>query len=637
MEIVNYFLPENPNNPVSYCAYKAKQCAGAAPSWRDAHINVFAARFFAALTPLASLGYAGYCIGKGLYQASLLVLKPEWAEEHFNCYEELKMGLRALALSVAMAAYAVLAIVAGTQIINRIKIPTHFRYTYKVNIKKCQQFAKADGSFHITMHNGIFAQRPSPPSNFSRRELKRETIELLFETYLIALKRGKSEEIQAVMATVQKTDSDSMDKDWIELRSLTSSNPKSFSAATLDTVFQEILEGKNVTPQIFPKTEVEDFLGQKYPRITVEQVIPFYTQEDFIPSRVLHAIIIGIQANLTGDISLEELDALRKPLAAPNCYYTDFHYVQLSKDIHCLDLLSFYKSFEPLPNDESYLKKFRDYGYAEYLARSIVYGMPQQDRWHVDITDTRSEQYVKGTLFTCYREGKPTLMKVMDSLSLPGLTMIEVISQCGTFGATIFRGTSGWGSFKRDFEVAGVGRSSFEAYQEKLIEQFLKHPKPKCWDITGHSLGGCDAQRFLYALLKKKVALPETITLSTFNSPKLEHDIAQDFLIVAGDCSSEIIIRHTRVLGDIIQIPGKILLGFGGDAPPNLEVTKLLILIPPYDYLKTFTSLHLHPLYAPREKPDGKINLNTPIWLNSNRVTHDFIPSNASRARSSLS
>lgn len=619
MEIFN-LLPRNRNNLIAFCIHKANAYALEATQ-TDLRTHKLAAKFFAALTPFAAFTTGTKALSIGIWQMSITWIKPHWVSAHVNGWEEIKTGGKAYLFIPIAIGYAALSILLGKAFIKTIEIPFEFEYTHEANIANCRNACSDASPHHLVHHEGKLVIRPKTP--FFSLDLVVETIEIARETFEIA--KGKVQfnpgpvEIHAlrcVIKTIIKTDSYSATQDWYKLRleakrlermdddALVAAifDSKNISFNPIEKAFNQIHAGESYIPQAFSTTQAMAFLQKYYSKKTIETVFSFYTQpgEHIISTRLFHAIIIGIQANLTCEdvipLTVERLEQMRAKLPTePNRYYTDYHYVQLEKDLFFSESLRSVERYKP-NSDNADPNNYRHHGFSEFLAKHIVYPVygTGSNNWRIDITDTRQTNFVNGTLFPCYRNGVQMLMQINFGIARDGLNMIEVQDVNNEFGATLFRGTGDWPSLKRDLEYlfGGVGFASFEDNCKELLDRFhTSKTRPKVWYVIGHSLGGSDSMRFTAAMVKsakdQMKEIPQQLHLWTFNSPKVETELADSFIrdveeidkrqsLKSKDQRVQIVIHHTRVFGDIIQWPGGALLGYEGDthAPDTLSYNK---------------------------------------------------------------
>lgn len=632
MNTISPLLPKNRNNPISFCAHQAKVCVKS----KSLLVSLVAARCFAALTPVAALVYGISSIVKGITHAVVIRINPKWAAEHADSWEDIKTGLKCIVLVAAAVAYAAGAVLLGSYVIDLIPNPV-FEFTQDRNRKNLIEMSKSNPPIHLIAHEGCLIQRPTIP--FVQLELQNEVVEILWETHEIARAKNDKLLLEAIQKVVGKTNSTSSHIYWTYLLNAVNNNypPK----PSLNSTIEAILAGKPTKVHVFSKDEVIKCLNLKYSQQTVSEVVKFYTDDSFIPTRVIHAILIGIQANLTIlDVyppTPARLREMRKELPVPRHHYSDPHYIQLRKEIYFMSYLQYADCYKPIENDPSPMRDYRDFGFAEFLARFIAYPLygTGEDNWRLDFTDKREPKYVQGTLFSCYHNKEEVLMSIAEEIAAPGLRMLEVSEVDNKFGATLFRGTSDLQGLNRDFEWEGVGRRSYEKNKDRMLKIFLNSPKPSEWHIAGHSLGAADAQRYLHTLVKAvpEDKLPSNLHLWTFNSPKIETDIGDDFIEEIKSINKQraklkpftkkdalkVKIRHIRTIGDLVQMPGKILLGNDATAEDGIDVSSIFVKLP--WFIRTWRERHTASVFSTFFSPNGQPNLSNLVKVKNVRTS----------------
>jgi len=370
--MINFdLLPRNRNNLIAFSIHKANAYAHEAIR-TDLHTHRLAAKFFAALTPFAAFTCGTKALSIGLWQMTTTWIRPQWSAKHINSLEEIKTGLKAFAFVPIAVAYAALSILFGPAFIQKYEIPFEFEYTHEANITNCRLDRANGAHHHIVHHEGRLVIRPKTPL-FSLA-LEKETVEILRETFALAKANAVKypstiDDFQSVITTICKTDSQCLIEDWkqlkLETEKLSRLNTRELQAAiskpllpNLQQAYDKILNGESYTPEVFDLNKAMTFFRKYYSKKTVEDVFSFYTKagEHLITTRVLHAIIIGLQANLTKDdvfpLTPEKLEEMRKKLPEPTCYYSDYHYFQLEKDLYFLEHLQAVERYKPKDNSD---------------------------------------------------------------------------------------------------------------------------------------------------------------------------------------------------------------------------------------------------------------------------------------------
>ncbi|MBX7067163.1 MAG: hypothetical protein K1X28_08030 [Parachlamydiales bacterium] len=159
----------------------------------------------------------------------------------------------------------------------------------------------------------------------------------------------------------------------------------------------------------------------------------------------------------------------------------------------------------------------------EHLAKFVAYAKPSTVQ--------------TGMIIPVFTNDETVYYKIESHINTQGLHVYLFTPIDGNLqhpAQLVFRGTNGMKSVSRDMDVRGVGKSVFEANASaivRMVEDYAaKTPGGLKLDISGHSLGGADAQRAVASLVNQIVKEPngtlanelKDIKLFAFCSPKLD-------------------------------------------------------------------------------------------------------------------
>jgi hypothetical protein len=128
-------------------------------------------------------------------------------------------------------------------------------------------------------------------------------------------------------------------------------------------------------------------------------------------------------------------------------------------------------------------------------------------------------------------------------------------------------------SVHRDLDPSGVGRATFEAREQEILDQvtaFLREARgPVHLQINGHSLGGADVQRAL-ALIAREMAKEDhdpcfdkiqKLTATAHNPPGVEKDVNDQFFRDLNKLTIPVELNYVLCATDPVPVAGGIFLG----------------------------------------------------------------------------
>lgn len=367
---------------------------------------------------------------------------------------------------------------------------------------------------------------------------------------------------------------------------------------------------------------VKQVLSSTFGEAVVNDVMKLYSLEGNrrMTYSDFQAVVVGIIANLT-------IDDVRGMLANPHLQglldlgsvENEAQLAAVLQKIRTIDLggLENISSDKPyywqLSGDRSFLEacsatadfNFSDsaftsrveglkrFGYTEQLSRFYSYAFHETD----------AHQFRNGTLFPLYDDEGRLVCKEAhhifgkDAIFCLGVLPVRGLSVNQETMQVVFRGTYDKGSIIRDlsflekrklkFGWEGPGGRTYADNQEVLLTHILskmsERPELKTLEITGHSLGACDAMRFTAQITgarRTHPALQELthIKLFGYNGPAIEDDIAKKFMDDATGLQDQVQIdlRYFPNGVDIVSTFGTYFPGYcfeGQTRPSNLNIS----------------------------------------------------------------
>jgi len=395
----------------------------------------------------------------------------------------------------------------------------------------------------------------------------------------------------------------------------------------VQTIFAH-LQGKKRKKQDFSRilvtrTAFETNAAQKYGRNLVATALQLYSLQNkaVLNGNEVAALLVGMVTQITMEDlkeiyclskgeKTEEFDELAEEALcdlldqARDISYTKFHFKsnapfvhQLKQDQLLLSRMKTYKNFSCKNVPGLRVNSLKKYAYAEFLGKHIPYGLFAYPE----------AQFASGILLNVYEEGDKKCLKQAETIVAERGIYVAALKPAFSSGKkkklqVLFRGTFCTESLYRDLNPLeraltwfydGPGRASFEKACPSLIQEVLEKGGDEHWkaqpilEVIGHSLGACDAQRFIAAmaqrLKKEDKAIFSGIKLFAFNSPNVEPDICRRFAEEVNDLplKNGVDLKYFKYDGDGIQEAGVMRLGyFGSDEnrrkknrPKNLRIT----------------------------------------------------------------
>lgn len=465
---------------------------------------------------------------------------------------------------------------------------------------------------------------------------------------------------------------------------------KSTSDSFIERYIANLLQNKidpDPTPHYFPIKSAVNTLSNIFGDKATQSIIRLYALDSnyFISSLDLKALIKGILANMTlEDLHIvcrsenKHLWVLAKTAqgvleinSSPNVEFLKYlrGITLLSKED--LNQLKMYKPpyLNQLNKDLYFLKNcyridtyqhqgandktdsLKHFGYAEYLARNIAYGVyPLDDKAAIR----------EGTLVPVPCEnGQTCLMQAHTLHNQKGLYAVVLVPaeiDSNNYSQTVpvqilFRGSRNTAAWNRNLnprekmkwnESSGPGARSFDnnsdhilANLEKILEK-LPRSSPLKLEIFGHSLGACDGERMCEALAAKihtsrtqhpqpknalyhKLNIQE-INLFGFNSPGIEPQLNTSFRQHASQLSDiKFQLRYFKAHHDPVQTVGKHLLGYReeGDLYPSNILTSVFHFTKPLNGKNILDNylLNPHSQYNLSAVSDTKRKTPNDVWI----------------------
>lgn len=395
----------------------------------------------------------------------------------------------------------------------------------------------------------------------------------------------------------------------------------------------------------YSKDEVFVLLSSLFGKTAATSAMVMYRLFDQkkISSIGVHALLIGIVANLTNkDIDfienncqnscveslikniankdpverkIEVLSSLRNiPFLPRNPLVKDeIHRIgcqnQLNKDMRLLKACSWLDNTDINPNIGTYdLKKF---SYTEYLAHRIIYGLEATG----NLAAFQPGTLIPLRIYSNQAGEKQTLlMEAHRLITRNGLHAVVLIpSEFNSFKKDqdipvqiLFRGTKSAEAWNRNLNFLekqqmygweGPGGASFNKNRRILLKNLnriltlIPEDKSIKFEIFGHSLGACDAQRMTALLAEtletkqiiqterstiKKTSMHRRkigeINLFCFNAPGVEESVNDHFLKNIEKLNKiKFQLRYFKVAHDPIQTAANQLLGYSSKEHPVIE------------------------------------------------------------------
>ncbi len=255
-----------------------------------------------------------------------------------------------------------------------------------------------------------------------------------------------------------------------------------------------------------------------------------------IPEKIVHHLPELIDHSSFGSFCIIDAQEVSEPDAIDDCYMDDWE-----------DLRPFAQGLKPFKQELEYAIN-KPLALLEYLAHQLAYNLDGKSQvelpGHTDGNQRYNVQKVKDVpsglnAYILYPENSDTEKPVDLKL--------------------IFRGTNPRdASIMRDLEPSGAGFDTMEKAAKNIIRQLhniLKHYQGRAVNltITGHSLGGADAQNFFGHFLNPNVS---DITNETLTDSTLLANIQK--LVLFTKCSAGVPeITHSRVISALNRLNGQ--------------------------------------------------------------------------------
>jgi len=402
---------------------------------------------------------------------------------------------------------------------------------------------------------------------------------------------------------------------------------------TVHEIIDGIFEGRSVNEQYVLKETVQNSLseifGDDYVRTTMETY--GYLSEEILSTKDIHAIMIGLVANLNmndlegiyeqRDNPILHLNLDHLPENLDDCTQENIHEVllqlrsidrsrfelfkpeikgpfsdQLERDLGILTFIENLPEYERHQEDNILrINHVKHFGYSEYLSRDVVYGL----------CFSAKTQFREAALIPLLDEKME--MRYLEAHSLHhgeglfGVTFLPTEQNPGEPipVQVVFRGTYDKDSLKRDFSIRekeyffgfeGPGVKSFNRKRDQMVQKLEEHldlmselndGAEFSLDFMGHSLGASDAQRMMHAVTKRIIETESDdvreMKFHSFNSPAVEGNISSEFVILATLLEdTEFSLRYFDTHRDWVQSVGGARLGYidnYADIPDNLKLT----------------------------------------------------------------